>query len=362
MAAKGQKRRSREAEAELEDEGRARWPRRSLVEFTRALSARRSPLPFLGAVKRVAVSEASPRVLFLSEAIKRLTFEWLCREGGYRKRSVAGGERRLTGRLWENPIWESLELGFGPSSLADLVAMFHFSSGASKTLTLGPPGGQLGDALFRHLLVERLMAWARGGELTLDGAITAGSPVTRFYFPDRQAPTEEEWACLRSDAFGVILTYLDRSVARVWVRSELERTGLSAEQSLPRYELFGQTLWSWLEWARGEEAYDRLLVIGEYFRRCMAALGSRESLIRGVANRVMVDLYSASERERFQRSLGRVYKLGEELDSIYQRVRSKPYLERSPRDHLYLSGYHDIYRPVSNDIRAIGRQFSGEIG
>ena len=206
------------------------------------------------------------------------------------------------------------------------------------------------------------MAWTRGGELAVEGSVLTASPVTRFYHPDRRDPNDADWACLRSEAFGILLTYIDRSVARAWVRSELERTALSASESLPRYEQFGETLWAWLEWARGEEAYDRLLVIGEYFRRCMAALGSRESLIRGVTNRVMVDLYSASDRERFQRSLGRVYKLGEELAGISQRVRSKPYLERSPRDHLFLSGYHDIYRPVSDDVRAIGRQFSGEIG
>lgn len=347
-------------------EAGAQPPRRSLVTFAQDLASGRTIPKFHGKIKRVKVAEPAERVLYLTDVIRRMTMKWLCKEGGYRRKTVCVKERRSTGRIWESPIWDALDFRFSSQSLHLLVNAFEFCSGPPESLVL-PETETLtnGDAIFLHLIVRQLFQgptqvasfWA---DSLSDTPIH--SPFTLLFHPDLSPLSQKAIEQLQGPRDSIAISYLDRHIARQWMKGELRRSGMKSSDALPFYERFADFLTAWFENALKAERYDLLNVAAEYFRLVIRHHGKSETFTRKVLAKIVVDIYSASERERFERSLGRIYKLGEKLDGAFEQCRSRAYVERSAADHIYLASYQEIYRPVSDDVRAMGRQFSGEIG
>lgn len=347
-------------------EGGGSPPRKSLVTFAQDLASKRAIPKFHGKIKRVKVDQTAERVLYLADVIRRMTMNWLCRSGGYRRKTVCINERRSTGRIWEPPIWEALDLRFSSKSLTLLIHAFDYCSGPSEGFIL-PKTADLtnGDVIFLHQIVRRLFAapsqitafWA---ESLSDHPIH--SPFTQLYNPDLSPFDPKTIELLQSPQYSIALSYLDKDVARHWLAGENRRSAMKSSDALPFYEKFAEFLTAWLENAMKIERYDLLIAVAEYFKRVIGHHGKSETFTRKVQGKIVVDIYSASERERFERSLGRIYKIGEKLDVAFEQCRSRAYVERTAADHLYLASYQDVYRPVSDDVRAIGRQFSGEIG
>lgn len=341
-------------------------PRRSLVTFAQDLASKRAIPKFHGKITRVKVDQTAERVLYLADVIRRMAMGWLCRQGGYRRKTVCIKERRSTGRIWESPIWEAFNLRFSSKSLDLLIHSFDYCAGQPECLIL-PNTDTLtnGDAIFFHLIIQRLFDgpnqitafWA---ESLSDTPIH--SPFTQLYHPDLSPFDLATIELLQSPQYSIAMSYLDKDVARSWLAGENRRAAQKSSDALPYYEKFAEFLTGWLENAMKIERYDLLNVVAEYFKRVIRHHGKSETFTRKVQGKIVVDIYSASERERFERSLGRIYKIGEKLDHAFEQCRSRAYVERTAADHLYLASYQDVYRPVSDDVRAIGRQFSGEIG
>lgn len=158
------------AAEELDDEGeRFERPEERGVGpagFARRLvrERRRSRVP--PPLRRVPADEdpAERRMPWSAELLKRESVAFLVREGGWRKRQVVVGERRREGRVWDEGVWEKLQVSFGPSALllleaamaADPEALPPVSPALAKTAqSLGS-----GDLFALHLVVEPLLASA----------------------------------------------------------------------------------------------------------------------------------------------------------------------------------------------------------
>lgn len=349
-----------------------RLPRISLVDFTRRLDhgqprPRRQPR-VAGAVERVKLGRGegpAPRVLWLRDAIRRITIEWLARKGGYRQRTVAIGEGRRTGRLWSPGIWSTLKLSFTEQALTDLITTYRYAVGESRRCRFDPlPSDALGDLVFRHICLSSITAREGAGlfghgEDLLD---SSRSPLTTLFHPDLCEQDPDATGRLLQDDISVLLRYLDRSVALSWVDAWDKRLALVPSEAEEQAGRFADHLERFVCDSLRIERPDRLLVVGEFFRELMRRAGLREALIRRLKAKVVTEISSASERERCERTFGRIFAAGPELAAAFEEARGRSYVERSAADHLFLSGYHDVHRPVEDDIAAIARHLSGEIG
>jgi hypothetical protein len=341
-------------------------PRRSIANFAKDLA--RGPIPpFHGKVTRVPVSDTAPRILYLTKIIRSMCMEWLSRRGGYRNKTVFVKGRRKTGRIWESPMWETLDLKFSQASLDNLISGFEYSSGQTKVLQLhSNKTATIADQIFSYLLVRRMLPGSKRIQEFWEDAdgtkVELNCPLLVLYNPDVSPLDTQIIDLLQATEYGIILNYLDRDVATQWLGAEKRRSGMKASEALPYYNRFGEFLSRWFCQIQKTERFDLLTPLSEYFRIVVNLHGKREAFLRKIEDKIVVDIYSASEREQFRKSLGRIYKLGEQLEAVFDECRSRAYVERTASDHMFLASYHDIYRPISEDIKAIGRRFSGEIG
>jgi len=345
-----------------------RGPRCTLLDFTRRLAAGEGIGQLNGSVARRPVTGGpAPRILFLRNAIRRLVVSWLTHRGGYRRIQVAGEERVLSGRLWDSAPWRAAGLSFGPCSLQSLVSAYNFAAGREAGLEWRLEDLEGGDLVLRHILLQSLRSG--GHELGLlrseddvIAQVTLASPLSSLYEPDLGGLDEGAIELLQSPGNSVLVRFLEGDIAARWLASEQARERMPAWDALQRYDRFANALEAWVAGALKRERPDLLLPLAVYFQRLLRLRGPREEILRRISGRVLIDFYAASDQQRFQRTLARIYLLGAQLDESAKRARARSYIDRSAADKVFLAGYQATYRDISEDLRAIGRRFGGEIG
>jgi len=191
------------------------------------------------------------------------------------------------------------------------------------------------------------------------------SPLTLLFSPQSLgslSETADEAAdrlepCFAGDR-AALLRYLDRSLARAWLAEEAGRRS-SKEPPLEAYLAAGRGLEGYV--LAAHQRPDALVPLFEFYQRYLARHGGREPVVGWFRERSRA-YRQASARERFLRAGATLFAPVEQIQRHVDRALGQSFVDRSEEERVLLGDYHERFKGIADELRAIRRELAGEVG
>lgn len=308
---------------------------------------------------------ARPMLDHAAPLIAKGTWQFLARQGGFRKRDVVVKGRAKSGRLWDEPVWGAEPLRLTGATIAWLAEIHDdFARGDTPRGESIAFAGALaaGDRLALTAAMGQLR---RSTSLEISPAATtllARLPLFVLANPDRVgAPPELK---LAEDQESIALQYLDDAIALAWV-SEIRRLQVRttvAEQAGSFKRLSG--ILRALFVAASAPSNDQVHLLSPvvlFYPMLWRDLGGVDGISAWIG-RASEGLSTRAERENYEFNFGDLLHHGVALDDRAHHILQTPWPDRTESQKRLVAEHETRYREIRDEVRTLARRFRREFG